>query len=290
MKFSEDFPCAFLNSDKNVDVTTRWYGIHSISRKTKNNPKNTMKSRSIRTSLSSTPTAGFSLAAALAATGLLVLAGQSRAAVVISYASGGAGTYEPYSSVVSSTDAANAGSSVLTSLSLTSGSAIYGSSASYMNDGIVYDPGTMSSRGDTTWTLTPSDGSQVTITFNTGLNLTGINTFAMSGSGQARSAQDYGLEYLTGGNWTTLFSNLNTSHANNIDAGNTSTWVNLDLTSYAGGSLVNVDALRFTFHNVGGDETLYREIDVVAVPEPSSVTLFGAAIGGVVLLRRRRGA
>jgi hypothetical protein len=252
--------------------------------------KNSMKSHTTRTSLSCFPAAEISLAAALAAIGLLAFAGQSRAAVVISYASGGAGIYEPYSSVVSSTDAANVGSSDLSSLSLTTGSAIYGSSASYMNDGIVYDPGTMNDRGNTAWTLTPSDGSQVTIEFNTGLNVTGINTFAMSGGGQARSAQDYGLEYLTGGNWTTLFSNLNTSDANNIDAGNTSTWVNLDLTSYAGGSLVNVDALRFTFHNVGGDETLYREIDVMAVPEPSSVTLFGAAIGGVVLLRRRRGA
>jgi hypothetical protein len=255
---------------------------HNIP-KMKNNPKYTMKSRSIRTSLSSP-----SITAAFAAAGLVVLTGQSSAAVVISYASGGSGVYEPYSSVVSSTDAANAGSSVLTSLSLTAGSAIYGSSASYMNDGLVYDPGTMSSRGDTTWTLTPSNGAQVTISFNTGLNVSSINTFAMSGGGQARSAQDYGLEYYSGGSWTTLFSNLNTSDANNIDAGNTTTWVNVNLTGYAGGSLANVSALRFTFNNVGGDETMYREIDVVAVPEPSSVTLLGAGIGSLALLRRRR--
>jgi hypothetical protein len=255
---------------------------HNIP-KMKNNPKYTMKSRSI-SSLWSCP----SITAAFAAAGLVVLTGQSSAAVVISYASGGSGNYEPYSSVVSSTDAANAGSSALSSLSLTTGSAIYGSSASYMNDGLVYDPGTMSGRGDTTWTLTPSNGAQVTITFNTGLNLTGINTFAMSGGGQARSAQDYGLEYYSGGSWTTLFSNLNTSDANNIDAGNTTTWVNVNLTGYAGGSLANVSALRFTFHNVGGDETLFREIDVMAVPEPSSVTLLGASIGSLALLRRRR--
>jgi hypothetical protein len=49
-----------------------------------------------------------------------------------------------------------------------------------------------------------------------------------------------------------------------------------------------VSALRFTFNNVGGDETMYREIDVVAVPEPSSVTLLGAGIGSLALLRRRR--
>jgi hypothetical protein len=247
-----------------------------------------MKLNTTNSSLSSTHNSRKPLAVTLAVAAMLTFAGQSMASVVISYASAGAGVYEPYSSIVSSTDAANVGSGVLTSLSLTSGSAIYGSSASYMNDGLVYDPGTMSGRGDTTWTLTPSNGAQVTITFNTGLNLTGINTFAMSGGGQARSAQDYGLEYYSGGSWTTLFSNLNTSDANNIDAGNTTTWVNVNLTGYAGGSLANVSALRFTFNNVGGDETMYREIDVVAVPEPSSVTLLGAGIGSLALLRRRR--
>jgi hypothetical protein len=64
---------------------------HSLSRKTKNNPKNTMKLRSIRTSLSSTPTAGFSLAAAFAAAGLLAFAGQSQAAVYNLNFSGGIG-------------------------------------------------------------------------------------------------------------------------------------------------------------------------------------------------------
>jgi hypothetical protein len=260
-------------------VTTNTHNIPKM----KNNPENTMKSRFI-SSLWSSP----SITAAFAAAGLLAFTSQSSATVVISYASAGAGVYEPYSSVVSSTDAANVGSSYLSSLSLTAGSAIYGSSASFMNDGLVYDAATMNDRGNTSWSLTPSDGAQLTITFNSGLNLTEINTFAMSGSGQARSAQDYGLEYLTGGSWATLFSNLNTSDVNNIDVGNSSTWVNVNLTGYAGGSLANVSALRFTFHNVGGDETLFREIDVMAVPEPSSVTLLGASIGSLALLRRRR--
>jgi hypothetical protein len=63
---------------------------HNIP-KMKNNPKYTMKSRSIRTSLSSTPTAGFSLAAAFAAAGLLAFAGQSQAAVYNLNFSGGIG-------------------------------------------------------------------------------------------------------------------------------------------------------------------------------------------------------
>jgi hypothetical protein len=66
---------------------------HNIP-KMKNNPKYTMKSRSIRTSLSSTPTAGFSLAAAFAAAGLLAFAGQSQAAVYnLNFSGGIGGTY-----------------------------------------------------------------------------------------------------------------------------------------------------------------------------------------------------
>ncbi len=86
----------------------------------------------------------------------------------------------------------------------------------------------------------------------------------MSGGGQARSAQDYGLEYFAGGSWTSLFTNLNTSAPNNINAGNTTTWVNLDLTSYAGGALSGVTGLRFTFRDINGLQSMYREVDVFA--------------------------
>jgi hypothetical protein len=182
--------------------------------------------------------------------------------ITITYSNGGAGNYETYSSVVSATDIANEGSSALSSLTRTTGSAIYGSSVSLLNDGIVFDGG---DRGDTSKSFTPSDGSQVVIEFNSAQSVTEINTFAMSGSGQIRSAQNYKLEYRSDSTWTTLFSGLNTSAAGNLDAGNTSTRVNIDFSGLTGGSLANVDAFRFTFYNVGGDETLYREIDVLAV-------------------------
>jgi hypothetical protein len=182
----------------------------------------------------------------------------------ITYSNGGAGNYEPYDSVVSATDIANEGSSALSSLTQTTGSAIYGSSVSLLNDGIVFDGG---DRGDTAKSFTPSDGSQVVIEFNSAQSVTEINTFAMSGSGQIRSAQNYKLEYRSDSTWTTLFSGLNTSAAGNLDAGNTSTRVNIDFSVFSGGSLANVDAFRFTFYNVGGDETLYREIDVLAVED-----------------------
>ena len=183
--------------------------------------------------------------------------------ITIAYSNGGGGVYETYSSVVSATDIANVGSSTLSSLTQTTGSAIFGSSVSVLNDGIVFDGG---DRGDTSKSFTPSNGSQVVIEFNSARKVSEINTFAMSGSGQTRSAQNYKLEYRTGSAWATLFSNLDTGAAGNLDAGNTSTRVNIDFSGLSGGSLANVDALRFTFYNVGGDETLYREIDVNFLP------------------------
>jgi hypothetical protein len=226
--------------------------------------------------------------AALALVGLLALAGQSQASVVITYANGGAAVYEPYVNVVSATDAANQGISSFGTLTQTAGSAIYGSSLSSLNDGIVYNPGTMNDRGNTLWSFTPSNGSVIEFTFNSAQKIGSINTFAMSGGGQLRSAQNYGLEYQSAGNWTSLLSSLDTSAPGNLNFGNTSTWVNLDFSGFAGGSLADVTALRFTFQNVGGNnEPLYREIDVNTIPEPSTLTLLGMALGGIILFRRR---
>ena len=211
----------------------------------------------------------------------------SLSAQVITYTTGGAGVYEPYDNVVSATDAANQGIPSFGTLTQTVGSAIYSSNLNILNDGVVYNPGTMNDRGNTVYSFTPSDGSVIVFTFNSAQNVGSINTFAMSGSGQFRSAQNYGLEYQSGGNWTSLFSSLNTSAPGNLNAGNTTTWVNLDFSGFSGGSLGNVTALRFTFQNVGGNESLYREIDVNAVPEPSTYALILGGIATLLLIRRR---
>ena len=235
--------------------------------------------------------AGLMLAVAL---GLI----PSASAQIITYNNGGDNVYQPYDTVVSATDAANQGISSFGSLTQTAGSAIYGSQLNLLNDGIVWSPtkeydvgGTMMTTGRD-WTeasFTPSDGSVVVFAFTSPQNVGTINTFAMSGASQFRSAQDYGLEYQSGGNWTSLFSNLNTSAPGNLNAGNTTTWVNLDFSGFSGGSLANVDALRFTFHNVGGLESMYREIDVVAVgvPEPSAWAIALGGVGAVLAFHRR---
>ena len=70
----------------------------------------------------------------------------------ITYSNGGGGVYETYSSVVSATDIANVGSSTLSSLTQTTGSAIFGSSVSVLNDGIVFDG--VGDRGDTSKSFT----------------------------------------------------------------------------------------------------------------------------------------
>ena len=139
--------------------------------------------------------------AALALVGLLALAGQSQASVVITYANGGAAVYEPYDLVVSATDAANEGISSFSTLTQTEGSALYGSLLSRLNDGIVFNPTTYgtTNRGDTTYSFTPTDGSKVVFTFTSAQKIGSINTFAMSGGGQLRSAQNYGLEYQSAG-------------------------------------------------------------------------------------------
>jgi hypothetical protein len=214
----------------------------------------------------------------------------SLSAQVITYTNGGASVYEPYDNVVSATDAANRGISTFGTLTQTAGSAIFGSNLNILNDGIVFNPVTYgtSNRGDTAYSFTPSDGSVIVFTFNSAQFIGSINTFAMSGSGQFRSAQNYGLEYQSGGNWTSLFSSLNTSAPGNLNDGNTTTWVNLDFSGFSGGSLGNVTALRFTFNNAGGDgQSLYREIDVNAVPEPSTYALILGGIATLLLIRRR---
>jgi hypothetical protein len=212
------------------------------------------------------------------------------AQVLITYTNGGASVYEPYDSVVSATDSANQGISTFDTLTQTSGSAIFGSNLNILNDGIVFSPviyGTVE-RGDTAFSFTPSDGSVIEFTFTSAQSVGSINTFAMSGSGQLRSAQNYGLEYLSGSSWTPLFSSLDTNAPGNLNAGNTTTWVNLDFSGFSGGSLADVTALRFTFNNAGGDgQSLYREIDVNAIPEPSTLILLVVALGGIILFRRR---
>jgi len=212
------------------------------------------------------------------------------AQVAITYTNGGASVYEPYDGVVSATDAANQGISTFDTLTQTSGSALFGSQLSILNDGIVFNPVTYGTvdRGNTAFSFTPSDGSVIEFTFTSAQSVGSINTFAMSGPGQLRSAQNYGLEYLSGSNWTQLFNSLDTSAPGNINAGNTTTWVNLDFSEFEGGYLADVTALRFTFNNAGGDgQSLYREIDVNAIPEPSTLILLSVALGGIILFRRR---
>lgn len=207
----------------------------------------------------------------------------------ITYETGGENVAYEYT--VSDSDAANVGSGLLSAWTLDSGSAMYGSSLSRINNGLFFEEGYPSYFTDATFT--PSNGAVVTVSFVQAITVASISTYAASGSGQVRSGQDYQLEYRMADSpiFFTLFSSLDANDPNNIDASQTSTKVVIDFSSFMGGGLQNVDALRFTFANVGVDgETMYREIDVVAtIPEPgTSVALFAASILAVFCVRRHR--
>ena len=219
--------------------------------------------------------------AALALVGLLALAGQSQAASLI---------YE------TQTNDPNPGTVVLTndlletqlsSVALVAGDGPrFGSSVGKLYDGTLYNgfptDGTVES-------LAAYNGSTYLFTLNAGYNISQIRIYTGSGAGQTRSGQNSLLEYATttsGSTFTPLFTSLDTGNVNNPDTANTQNLVIVSFTS--GEQALSIDRLRFTVYNVGGDESMYREMDVIAVPEPSSAIMLVAGIGALIILRYRR--
>ncbi len=210
---------------------------------------------------------------------LLLAAASSNAAIIITAQNGVTGTFG-----VSNIDLGQAAGTTLT---LDSGAAAFGSSVGKLNDGDVYGLG---ADVETVATLTPTDGSVATYHFDLtasplGYDLTSIAS--LTGSAQGRSQQVYDVEYsLVGAGFTPLASVLGTLTDNGSVGETQVTLSNL--------SLLNVSAIRFTFHNGVGGESMFREIDAfgtAAVPEPSSLLTAGMmAAGGVaaVMLRRKR--
>jgi hypothetical protein len=227
---------------------------------------------------------GTCIAAAVAA-----LAGVCSAQTIVSIsASAPNGTFP-----VSSTDLANAGQPTFSSISLTSGLALYGSAVGNLVDGSMYGG---SGYTDTAYAFVPSNGSVVTITFDTSLNAAGydlstIKVFAGSGAFQSRANQNYSVAWAApgSGTYTNLFSVEAHDYGNSIET-YTSTAM-----SDASILVTGVGSLRFTFADTltGGPESMYREIDVMgsatsAVPEPSTyATVMGVAALGLAAWRRR---
>lgn len=218
-----------------------------------------------------------------------VFATSAQAAVVSTASNGLTGTF-----TVSGTDLANNNQSTFSSISLTSGSALFSSSAGALVEGTMYPSG---SAGDTDGlrTLTPSNGAVLVIALNTafspgGYDLSRIDTYTGSaGPAQPRVGQAYNVEFATvstPSTYVALYSVFSTLDGN-LDNGPE---VRVSTVRDTGNQLLasGVANVRFTFFNVG-NESMYREIDLIgtAVPEPATASLALLGLGGLMMRRRR---
>jgi hypothetical protein len=225
-----------------------------------------------------------SIITSLAALAAFTLAGPASAAVVATAATGANGAF-----TVSTTDLADASQGGTVSLS--SGSAVFGSAEAKVIDGGVYNS---QNTNLTSETLTPSVGSTLTLNLATssfGWNLSSI--VVLTGVGPTdqweRSDHSYTIALSTDGtNFGTPFINVNDiTTASQAFGGE----VQMTIADNASAPLgTGIKAVRFVFANaVGPEQNMYREIDVLgvaSVPEPSTALLGG--LGMLALLRRRR--
>jgi hypothetical protein len=156
-----------------------------------------------------------------------------------------------------------------------------------LNDGsagAASDTSTIAFDLDGTWTST--------FNLNTTLNPLGYDISkiqSISGWTDQRTNQNYQVSYSVVGD--SGFVSLGTFSFNGPSDGNpNATRMTLDITGLTG-----VDAVRFAFSplGAGGDEAVYRELDVFGsavaaptVPEPASLGLLAA--GSLLAMRRRR--
>ena len=183
------------------------------------------------------------------------------AAIVSTTLTGANGTFP-----VSRADLINADNPAFSSITLDSGSELYGSSVYALNDGEIYQGQSASATGPT---LTPADGSVVTILLNTNSAPSGYalkSVVSLTGSGQGRAAQTYAVAVATvsSGVFTPLFS------VANVGGGGETQVATRD--DQGQPLATGVYALQITFHNANGMESMYREFDVFVAGALPSIT------------------
>ena len=208
--------------------------------------------------------------------------------VLFDFASKGLGSF-----TVSSNDVINSGQISFSSIAIDNPvNAMFGSGEQMLNDGHVYGPGESNYRGSTEDTLTPADGTVVTINLNTNTSVKGYDLtsiVSLAGGDQNRSQQNYdvAVAQVGSGVFTPLYSIVNLG----TTAGNREVQVvatNLTASPMA----TNVAQIQVTFHNSlsSGPQSMYREFDVYGGPSGAVPTIAGqpqtaaVVIGGTATL------
>ncbi|MEX0776930.1 MAG: PEP-CTERM sorting domain-containing protein [Phycisphaeraceae bacterium] len=221
-------------------------------------------------------------AAMMAAIVMVLTAAPAKAALDVSTTTGTSGTF-----AVSATDLIDQSQATFGSSSFT-GTDSFGTGVAGLNDGIMY----VVNDGDTTGSLTPTEGSVAIFNLDTSTNIAGyditsIVTYTALSAG-VRVGQSYDLEYSVVG--SAAFLALTSVSV----ADGTGQEVRVTISDTLALPLATgVDALRFTFHDVAPfNEQVYREFDVVGsasvIPEPASLGLLAIGVGTMFLGRRRR--
>jgi hypothetical protein len=221
---------------------------------------------------------------------LLCCTAPASASVIVNLQTGACGTFP-----VSNNDLIEAGQPSLASVVLTSGEAKWGSDVSKLVDGSVYGGSTFT---DTAQTLTPADGSVVTVTLDTTTNTLGYNISSIVSTaamdlfgGYSRASQKYDVAYSTVSAPSTWVNLSGDAGATVNRLADTSPESQVTVTSGSAAPIATgVKALKFTFHDLGYyPQNEYREIDVVgsAVPEPSTFVLLALAGLGLAWIKRK---
>ena len=227
-----------------------------------------------------TVTANYNIPAAKTVTILVQPVGSSN---ITAESWGGAGNHYG----VSTTDLINAGQATLAGITLTSGTARFGSAVGKLNDGSEGGGG-----GNNGECLAPSDGAVVTVVLNTSGNSAGYDiTSIITLTGCAdnvtdRISQKYDVAYhVVGGApeaWTTVAGDAGATVVRAFTGTGGEVYGGETRVTISGITASGVDQLRFTFHgnSTQNETSLYKEIDVLGtatVNSPNTYATWAAA-------------